>query len=346
MGNCCGKNTDDETQFIYISNVSSECSVSLSSFKQQDEIYKVYELSDKRIAVELIYSIKIYSLKTFQLITEINHDKIDNSIELKNKDIAITDYNTFYFYNLSNNNYNNYLKIKENEKKIFEIYELKNENLILCIRHCLIIYAKGKDDYTYLSEFKLNETVGKIIEIKNNILFLFLQSRCSTYITADYSPYYLHLLDIEKKGFVELDSGLFSRYDHENIIYGCNLVIKNNKYLCARYAGSFCIWNIEKDDPKEIKIIYKINYETNKEDFPLDFKSLCNYDNESFIIIPSREIYKYDESINKIIKKQKFNIEIEEIIDIIKLNNNNFVANNKNELFLINDNYFKKLKIL
>ena len=123
-------------------------------------------------------------------------------------------------------------------------------------------------------------------------------------------------------------------------------MIKNNKYLCARYAGSFCIWNIEKDDPKEIKIIYKINYETNKEDFPLDFKSLCNYDNESFIIIPSREIYKYDESINLIIKKQKFNIEIEEIIDIIKLNNNNFVANNKNELFLINDNYFKKLKIL
>ena len=343
MGNCCGENLHDETLKKEKEKTHLEETFEVQLNKEKDETHKVYELSDKRIAVELIYSIKIYSLKTFQLITEINHGKIHNSIELKNKDIAITDYSTVYFYKFSNNNYTNYLKLKENEEKIFEIYELKNENLILCIHRCLMIYAKGKDDYTFLSKFELFETVGKILEIKSNILFLFLQSRCSTFATGDYSPYDLKLLDIEKKDFVELDSGLFSRYDDENIIYHCNLVIKNNKYLCARYAGRFCIYNIEKDDPKEIKIIYKINYDTNKEDFPLYFESLCDYDNESFIIIPSKEIYKYDESANKIIKKQKFNIEIEEIIDIIKLKNNNFIAYNKNEVFIINNNSLKKL---
>ena len=36
--------------------------------KEKDEIYKIYELSDNRIAVELDNCIKIYSLKTYQLI--------------------------------------------------------------------------------------------------------------------------------------------------------------------------------------------------------------------------------------------------------------------------------------
>ena len=35
--------------------------------KEKDEIYKIYELSDNRIAVELNNFIKIYSLKTYQL---------------------------------------------------------------------------------------------------------------------------------------------------------------------------------------------------------------------------------------------------------------------------------------
>ena len=121
--------------------------------EEKDEIFEVYELSDNRIAVELDKSIKIYSLKTYQLITELNHDKIDNSIELKNKDIAITDYNIVYFYKLSGDNYINYQKFKEDER-IFEIYELKNENLILCPRRCLKIYKRVRGQYTILSNFE------------------------------------------------------------------------------------------------------------------------------------------------------------------------------------------------
>ena len=306
--------------------------------KEKDEIYKIYEISDKRIAVELDNKIKIYSLKTYQLITEINHDRVNNSIELKNKDIAITNFNTVYFYKLSGNNYINYLKLEE-KKKIYEIYELKNENLILCLRRCLIIYIKEKEGYKLLSEFELNETVGTILEIKNNILFLFLHSRAGTYKTADYSPYYLQLLNVEKKEEICLGRDSFSRYDNFTVYYGCNLLLKNNKYLFARYADSFCIYNIEVDDIKKIECIYKIDRVKILQYFPLSFVCFCNYDDDSFIILSSRGIYKYDEIENKIILKQNIMNKYEEMIDIIKLknNNNNFIIHNKNEILFINN---------
>jgi len=302
--------------------------------KEKEEIYKVYEISDERLAVELDNSLKIYSLKTFQLITEIKHNRIDKSIELRNKDIAITNYNIVYFYKLSDNNYFNYLKLDGNEE-IFEIYELKNENLVLCIRYCLMIYAKGKDEYKFLSKFKLSETVGKIIEIKNNILFLYLTSRTGSYDTADYSPYSLELLDIAKKEEVHIDGGIFGIYDICETYHGCNLLIKNSKYLYVRYAKNFCIYNLENDKEEKLNIIYEINNET--QGFPLLCHSFCDYDNDSFIAIPSGFIYKYDEITKKIIRKQRLNFEIANLIGIIKLKNNNFVAYYKNEILIINN---------
>ena len=126
------------------------------------------------MAVELNNCIKIYSIKTFKLITEINNERIMTSIELKNKDIALADYSTVKFYKLTGNNYTYYQEISE-EKKVFEIYELKNENLILCIRRKLNIYSKDTDkgEYKSILKIELEETVGSILEIKNNILSLF-----------------------------------------------------------------------------------------------------------------------------------------------------------------------------
>ena len=304
---------------------------------EKDEIYKVYELSDNRIAVELNKCIKIYSLKTCQLITEIkNNDYINSSIELKNKDIAITNYSTVYFYKLSDNNYINYLKLEEKEE-IYEIYELKNENLILCPRRCLKIYKKENGEYKFLSKFKLNETVGKILEIKNNIVFLFLLSRANSYATADYSPYSLLFLNLEKKQRVYLGGGCFSRYNYKPVYYGCKLLLKNNKYLFARYANSFCIYDIENDDIKKTKCIFKLNDIDIIQLFHLSNISFPDYDDDSFIILSSNGIYKYDEIENKIILKQKINNKFEKMIDILKLKNNNFIIHNKNEILLINN---------
>ena len=145
--------------------------------KDDDEIYKIYELSDNRLAVELDKCIKIFSLKNFKLITEINNERIGSSIELKNKDIALINYSDVNFYKLSGNNYKFYQKISE-EKKIFEIYELKNENLIICIRRQMNIYSKDKGEYKILLKMKLSETVGSILEIKNNILLIILHMIC------------------------------------------------------------------------------------------------------------------------------------------------------------------------
>ena len=316
-----------------------EVKIKIKVNKENDEIYRVYELSDNRLAVELENSIKIYSLKTLQLLTKIKHDNVNNSIELKNKDIAIAGYRIVYFYKLSRNNYINYLKLEEkNKKRIYEIYELKNENLILCFRDDLAIYKKEKGEYKFLSTLKLNETVGKIQEIKTNQLFLFLLSRTGTYATADYSPYYLQILNIDAKEELLLGEGYFSRYDDDSIYYGCNLLLKSNKYLFTGYAGSFCIFNIEDDDIKNYKCIYKIKDIKLLEYFPSSNVSFCEYDkDDSFIILSSKGIYKYDEIDNKIILKQKSIIDIERIFDIIKLKNKNFIIYKKNEIFLINN---------
>ena len=304
--------------------------------KEKDEIYKVYEISDNRLAVELDKSIKIYSLQTFKLLTEINNERINTSIELKNKDIALTNYYVVNFYKLSDNNYTYYQNIKE-EEEIFEIYELKNENLIVCIRRQLNIYSKDKGEYKFSLKLDLPETVGNFIEVKNNILFLFLLSRSGTFATADYSPYYLVILNLEKRKMDNLCQGSFSRYDDSFTFYGCNFIIKKNKYLFARYADSFGIYNIEDIENNNIKCIYKINRKKNIEHLPLFFKTLCDYDDDNFIISSSKNIYKYDEKLNKIILVKKLEIGIEKIIDIKKLKNNKYFAHTKNDLLIINN---------
>ena len=305
--------------------------------EEKDEIFEVYELSDNRIAVELDKSIKIYSLKTYQLITELNHDKIDNSIELKNKDIAITDYNIVYFYKLSGDNYINYQKFELEDEEIFEIYELKNENLILCPSHCLKIYKRVRGQYTILSYFRLSETVGKILEIKTNTLFLFLKSRTDSYATANYQPYYLELINTEKKERRKLDGGSFYYWDFDKTVYySCDLLLKNNKYLFARYADVFSIYDIESDDIKQVECIYVVRRGKMNKYFPLHKVCFSDYDDDSFIILSSRGIYKYDEKTNQIVLKQKIKNEFEEMTGIIKLKNNNFIIHNKNEILFIN----------
>ena len=306
--------------------------------EEKGKIFEVYELSDNRIAVELDKSIKIYSLKTYQLITELNHDKIDNSIELKNKDIAITDYNIVYFYKLSGDNYINYQKFELEDEEIFEIYELKNENLILCPSHCLKIYKRVRGQYTILSYFRLSETVGKILEIKTNTLFLFLESRTGSYATANYQPYYLELINTENKETRVLDGGSFYYWDFDNTVYySCDLLLKNNKYLFARYADAFSIYDIESDDIKQVECIYVVSRGKMNEYFPLHKVCFSDYDDDSFIILSSRGIYKYDEKTNQIVLKQKIKNEFEEMTGIIKLKNNNFIIHNKNEILFINN---------
>ena len=301
--------------------------------KEKNEIYRVYEISDNRLAVEFDKCIKIYSLKNFKLITNIEHERIDNSIELKNKDIAIHDYSTVNFYKLSENDYVFYQKLSE-EGKIYEIYELKNETLALCIRRQINLYSKSNEGYQNISKIKLGETVANILEIKDNILFIFEKSRSGTFATADYSPYSLEILNFEKKKIKPLYYGDFSYYNDDSLTYsGCDSIIKKNKYLLVRYANNFDIYDIENYE--DIKCIYKLERNKNPKDFPSNFLNLANFNDDNFLVLQNKDIYKYDEISNKIIFVKKLEIEMEEIIDVIKLKNNYLVAYNKNEIFLI-----------
>ena len=313
---------------------NKELVLKLQFDKNKDEIYRVYELSDNRMAIELENNIKIYSLKNFKLITEINEDNIiGTSIELKNKDIALTRYCSIKFYKLSGNNYIFSQKISE-EGELFEIYELKNENLITCTRRQISIYSKDKGDYKILSKIELEESVGSLLEIKNNILSLFLLSRCDSYCTADYSPYFLQVIDLENKKILELNQGDF----FDEIYCDCNFIKKENKYLFVRYAGYFDIYNIENID--KIMLIFRLDVKENKID---DYKYLVigkifDYDDDNLIELSSNNIYKYDEKLKKInlVKKINFEFGIEEIINIKKIRNNKYyVAYNKNEIVII-----------
>ena len=314
---------------------NKELVLKLQFDKNKDEIYRVYELSDNRMAIELENCIKIYSLKNFKLITEINddNDNIGTSIELKNKDIALTSYCSIKFYKLSGSNYVFSQKISE-EGDLFEIYELKNENLITCNRRQISIYSKDKGDYKILSKIELEESVGSLLEIKNNILSLFLLSRCDSYLTADYSPYFLQIIYLENKRILELNQGNF----FDEIYCDCNFIKKENKYLFARYAGYFDIYNIENIDKR--MLIFRLDVKENKID---DYKCLVigkifDYDDDNLIELSCNNIYKYDEKLKKIILAKKINFEfgIEEIINIKKIRNNKYyVAYNKNEIVLI-----------
>ena len=105
--------------------------------------------------------------------------------------------------------------------------------------------------------------------------------------------------------------------------------------MFARYAKLFCIYNIENDDIKKTKCIYRIKDIELIKLFQFSNISFPDYDDDNFIILSSSGIYKYDELENKIILKQKINNKFEKMIDILKLKNNNFIIHNKNEILLI-----------
>ena len=130
-------------------------------------------------------------------------------------------------------------------------------------------------------------------------------------------------------------------YDYNNdddlTYHGCTFIIKKNKYLLARYSHLFEIYNFEDMENINIKPIYRVSTMKNPELTPLFSRTLCDYDDDNFIITSSKSIYKYDEILNKIILVKKLEIGIEKIIDIKKIKNNKIIAHTNNELFIIDN---------
>ena len=80
-------------------------------------IYKIKELSNKRIGILLNYSFQIYNLNSFKKIEEIilpvqdnyySDERISDFTELKNSDLVLWSLKKIFFYQISENKYSLY----------------------------------------------------------------------------------------------------------------------------------------------------------------------------------------------------------------------------------------------
>ena len=83
-------------------NLEKKFTIRLNFEEKDNQIYSVYELSERRIAVldRNLTNVKIYSLKTGNIINKINKENIEKIIELKNKDIVLNSSHEIYIYKL------------------------------------------------------------------------------------------------------------------------------------------------------------------------------------------------------------------------------------------------------
>ena len=333
--------------------------INKSKFEKQFSIHfknlidKVYELSNKRIAVLDDYNeeIKIYSLKSGNLINKITHEFISNIVELKNKDLVINSTTSIYLYKLIQENYELYQTIDEFKQKTFticpgflgqkqvkidnyynlnSIYQLKNGDLVSCNSYGIKIYKKdNKGKYKLSLIEKINEGIENAIEIKKNVLFLF----CKYFERP--IPSFFHVVleiykyDIEKKEFIKLSRNYVRDVDFYDS-FGNFSYLVNNNYLLVRSGLTIEVYN------KEAELIYKSNYEQSGENnLPIkDF--YCNYKNNIFIARNGNNKIKMITYKSKNFQEiTSFLFTKEYIAGIIKTTDNKFIINLLKELKFI-----------
>ena len=194
-------------------------------FNNKTEIYKVYELSNKRIAIldNEEKEMKIYSLKTGNLINKITQEYIRNIIELNNKDLVINSSSKIFLYKLlQDKNYELYQTIDEYEQKTYtskryggflsikrtidekyynlnSIYQLINGDLVSYNSYGIKIYKKDNDGKYKLSLIeKIKEEIENAIQLKENVLFLF-RRYYERPTTSFFSISYLYISNISQK---------------------------------------------------------------------------------------------------------------------------------------------------
>ena len=272
-------------------------------FNNKTEIYKVYELSNKRIAIldNEEKEMKIYSLKTGNLINKITQEYIRNIIELNNKDLVINSSSKIYLYKLlKDQNYELYQIIDEYEQKTYttkryggflrikkridekyyklnSIYQLINGDLVSCNSYGIKIYKKDNDGNYKLSLIeKIKGEIENAIELKENVLFLFRRyyDRPTTSFFCEIFEIYKY--DIEKKELIKLSGNNVRDVDFYSCLEYFTYLVNNN-YLFVRYGLMVEVYN------KDAELIYEFFYDKfGKNDLPIK-ELYCNYNNNIFI---------------------------------------------------------------
>ena len=247
-------------------------------------IFKIKEISNKRIGILLGNSLQIYNLNSFKKLDEIklpisfdyySDERIFDFIELKNSDIVLWSLKKIFFYQLSENKYNLYQTLNgledikdneenkekddkekfyfhhmENEKfEINSISELTNGKLVCCNSSGLKIYTKDNGKYIFESKHEMKIDVRKIIEIDSNKLIL-LQRHHYFYWGCSRNNFFSHTYsistyDIEAKKLTEIASNKVSKDD----FYGYSLfsfLVKDGKLL-VRYGNRIDIYDIKNN---------------------------------------------------------------------------------------------------
>ena len=340
-------------------NLEKKFTIRLNFEEKDNQIYSVYELSEKRIAVldRNLTNVKIYSLKTGNIINKINKENIEKIIELKNKDIVLNSSHEIYIYKLlPNKNYELYQTINEfnqgtniMKKLVFRrekfeyyninsVYEMMNGDLVSCNSYGLKIYKKEENGLYKISIMKeLGEEAKNVIEIKNNILIIFHIFCKSVSRTFHYYVFKIFKFDIENHELTKINEDSMNDRHYGSGVPYISYLLNNNKYLFVRYGLCLDIYDITKDMEfvnKGEYNFYGMGRSSCSYKFPIDqFK--FNYDGDIFVATGNLEtkLYKYE---GQFVESNKiFPFTDHDTDNIIKLKNNDFIVYDENEIILL-----------
>ena len=332
-------------------------------FEGESYIKKVIELSEDKLGIllQIRYNecfFLIYSSKTFTLIKKFENNFIKDAVKMGENILVLCDEYNIYFYKLINEEYKLIQKIQcyEKEKDYFEVrkkhrnpntciyflYHLKNDDLIVCSYSEMKIYKKKDGEYSLKRKLKnVKYCIKNIIEIKPNIIVLFLVEILGDGCWSEGYQYYISLYDLQNNQYKILNSN-FSSYDEYNK-YKINHFLKIDKYLFAKYEKCLDIYDIEQN----MKLINETDYENiNDDDFKKKIKKLkyeIPFENfkieiiNNFILATKRNdksfVYKYEDKIFK--EYQEFPFDLKEA-GIMKIKNDKLIIYFDNVIKVIN----------
>ena len=155
-----------------LSNDKSKISIQLKlKINFKTDLNKINILQNNRIGIICNNSLIIYSLYNFTEISRIipefpkneneNDYHLKNYIELKNKDLVLWTSRIILFYSLYDAIY------------VYNIIELENGNLVVCIYQGIKLYTKTRVQYCFKYYYSTSYPIINSLGIKANRLILF-----------------------------------------------------------------------------------------------------------------------------------------------------------------------------
>ena len=300
--------------------------------EKKDNIYikKVIELPKDRLGI--LYEIKyknclfsIYSSKTFVKIYNFDYYFID-AVKTEDNDLILCNEYDLYYYKLINNEYEfiqifecfekqkikyqyyNYYCRSNYNYSINFIYPLKNGDIMACSHSEITLYCKEFGKYIFAKCIDVKYHIEEIIEIKPNMIVLYLTESLGSGCRSTGFNTYIYLYNIQNR-----ENTILSKNESYDIPYynmNINHFLKINEYLFVKIFDSVNIYDIGQNmkliNESDCEIINEDGYTSKKLKNELPFEDpKIKFDN-NFILAINKDgksfIYKYE---NKLFKEYK-----------------------------------------